>query len=121
MRYVCLGYVEEHQWDAIPPDRREALMAECRAYDEQLRHSGHIVAAEALQSARNAATLRWRDGKVLVSDGPFAGTQEQLGRIIVLEAVDLNHAIRLMSQYPGVRVGGCVEVRPVEANNAGHD
>ncbi len=121
MRYVCLGYVEEHQWDASPPDRREALMTECRAYDEQLRRSGHIVAAEALESARNAATLRWRDGKVLVSDGPFAGTQEQLGRIIVLEAVDLNHAIRLMSQHPGVRVGGCVEVRPVEANTAGHD
>ena len=67
---------------------------------------------EALQGPRNAATLRWQDGKVMVTDGPYAETKEQIGGILLLEARDLNHAIQLMSKHPGVRLGGPFEIRP---------
>ena len=88
-------------------------MDECFAYDCVLRESGHLVGGEVLQSARKATTLRWENGKVSITDGPYAETKEQLGGILVLEARDLNHAIQLMSKYPGVKAGP-FEIRPVE-------
>jgi hypothetical protein len=71
------------------------------------------VGGEALQSARNATTLRYRNGRVSVTDGPYAETKEQLGGILILEATDLNHAIQLMSKHPGVKAGP-FEIRPVQ-------
>jgi hypothetical protein len=112
MKYICLGYMEERKWDAMSASEREACMEECFAYDDVLRRNGHFIGGEALQSVRNAATLRWQNGRVSVTDGPFAETKEQLGGILVLEARDFNHAIQLMSKHPGVRLGGCFEVRP---------
>ena len=115
MQYVCLGYMEENKWDALSDDEREAGMKECFAYDDVLKKNGHFLRGEALQSARNATTLRWRNGKVAVTDGPFTETKEQLGGRLVLEANDLNHAIQLMSKHPGVRLGACFELRPLDA------
>ena len=111
MKYICLGYMEEKKWDAMSESERNAMMDECFAYDDVLRKNGHIVGGEALQSARNATTLRWKNGKASVTDGPFAETKEQLGGILVLEAKDLNHAIQLMSKHPGVKAGP-FEIRP---------
>jgi hypothetical protein len=88
-------------------------MDECLAYDDVLRQNGHFVGGDALQSARNARTLRWQNGKVLSTDGPYAETKEQLGGILVLEARDLDHAIQLMSKHPGVKAGA-FEIRPTE-------
>jgi hypothetical protein len=88
-------------------------MDRCFAYDEELRRGGHFVGGEALQDARNAATLKFRDGAVTVTDGPFAETKEQLGGILFLEARDLNEAIQLMSRHPGVRMGP-FEIRPAD-------
>ena len=113
MKYICLGYIEEKKWEAMPDDERNAMMDDCCAYDDELRKNGHFVGGEALQSAHNAITLRWRNGKVVVTDGPFAETKEQLGGLLVLEARDLNHAIQLMSKHPGVKAG-TFEIRPVE-------
>jgi hypothetical protein len=113
MKYICLGYFDEKNWEALSESERNALMDECFAYDDVLRQGGHFVAGEALQSARNAATLRYRNGKVSVTDGPFAETKEQLGGILILEATDLNHAVQLMSKHPGVKVGP-FEIRPAE-------
>lgn len=93
---------------------QEAFMNECLAYDEVLRKNGHIIGGEALQSVRTATTLRFRNGKISITDGPFAETKEQLGGIMMLEAEDLNHAIQLMSKHPSIRLGGCFEVRPAE-------
>jgi hypothetical protein len=92
---------------------RNTMMDECFAYDDVLRKNGHFVGGEALQSARNATTLRWRNGKVSITDGPYAETKEQLGGILILEATDLNHAIQLMSKHPGVKAGP-FEIRPAE-------
>jgi hypothetical protein len=92
--------------------QRKEMMDECFAYDDVLRSGGHIVGGEALGPARNAVTLRAKDGEVVVTDGPYAETKEQIGGILVLEANDLNHAIALMSKHPGVRLGGPFEIRP---------
>ena len=112
MRYICLGYAEEKKWDTMSESERNAMLDECFAYDDILRKNGHFAGGDALQSARNATTLRWQNGKVSVTDGPYAETKEQLGGILVLEARDLNHAIQLMSNHPGVKFGP-FEIRPV--------
>ena len=113
MKYICLGYYEEKKWETMPESERNTLMDECFAYDDELKKNGHFVGGEALQSAQNAITLRWRNGKAAVTDGPFAETKEQLGGLLVLEARDLNHAIQLMSKHPGVKAGP-FEIRPAE-------
>ena len=114
MKYLCLGYIDKKKFDALPETEREAMMAECFAYDAVLKKNGHFVRGEALQNPENASTLRWRNGKVMVTDGPYAETKEQIGGILVLEARDLNHAIQLMSKHPGVCLGGPFEIRPVD-------
>ena len=113
MKYICLGYMDPKKWETMSESEQNAMMDECFAYDDVLRKKGHFVGGEALQSARNAATLRWKNGKVSITDGPYAETKEQLGGILVLEAKDLNHAIQLMSQHPGVKAGP-FEIRQVE-------
>jgi hypothetical protein len=112
MRYICLGYIEEKKWVTMSESERNAMMDDCFTYDDVLRKNGHFAGGEALESARNAITLRWQDGKVYTTDGPYAETKEQLGGILVLEATDLNHAIQLMSKHPGVKAGP-FEIRPV--------
>ncbi len=113
MKFICLGYMNETAWDSMTPPEREAWVEECFAYDDELRAGGHFVGGEALQSVRNGVTLRYQNGQVKVTDGPFAETKEQLGGILILEARDLNHAIALMSLHPGVRAGS-FEIRPSE-------
>ncbi len=113
MKYVCLGYMEPKKWETKSESERNAFIDECFAYDDVLRKTGHFVGGEALQSPQNATTLRFQNGKVSVTDGPYAETKEQLGGILILEAKDLNHAIQLMSKHPGVR-GGSFEIRPVD-------
>jgi hypothetical protein len=102
MKYICLGYIDEKRWETIPESERNALMDECFAYDDVLRKNGQFLGGEALQSAQNATTLQWKNGKLSITDGPYAETKEQLGGILVLEARDLNHAIQLMSKHPPV-------------------
>ena len=112
MKYICLGYMDEKRWDSMSDSERKAFMDECFIYDDELRKNGHFAGGEALQSVRSAATLRYKNGKVSITDGPFAETKEQLGGIMILEADDFNHAIQLMSKHPSIRMGGCFEVRP---------
>jgi hypothetical protein len=116
MKYLCLGYHDEQVWQALPADERQALIDESRAYEERLRRSGHCHSGIALHSAATAATLRFRGGRALVTDGPFAETKEQLGGFMILEASDLNQAIQLMSQVPCMRMGGSLEIRPINQN-----
>jgi hypothetical protein len=105
--------MDPKKWETMSESEQNAMMDECFAYDDVLRKKGHFVGGEALQSARNAATLRWKNGKVSITDGPYAETKEQLGGILVLDAKDLNHAIQLMSKHPGVKAGP-FEIRQVE-------
>jgi hypothetical protein len=111
MKYVCLGYMEAGKFEAMSEGERNAFVDACFAYDDVLRRGGHFAGGEALQPASAAVTLRFQGGRVMVTDGPYAETKEQLRGILILEAKDLNHAIQLMSQHPGVR-GGPFEIRP---------
>ena len=115
MKYVCLGFIDEQKFAAIPQEEAQRMMEECFAYDDELRRGGHFIGGEALDSVRNAVTLRMKEGAVEVTDGPFVETKETLGGILLLEARDLNHAIALMSKHPGVKMGP-FEIRP--ANEA---
>ena len=105
MKYLCLVYLDEKRLDELPDE-------DCVAYDTAIRKSGNCIASEALQSVQTATTVRVRNGKVSVTDGPFAETKEQLAGFYMIEARDLNEAIQLASKIPPARVG-CVEVRPV--------
>jgi len=113
MRFVCLGFHEEEAWTALAADERRAILEETRAYEARLRAAGHVVETMALQSSRSATTLRFQSGGVSVTDGPFAETKEQLGGFMVLEASSREQAIQLLSRLPCMRVGGSVEIRPI--------
>lgn len=113
MKFVCLGFITESKYMALSEAEGQRMMEECFAYDDELRRGGHFLGGEALQSARNAVTLRMKNASVDVTDGPYAETKEMLGGILLLEARDLNHAIALMSQHPGVKVGP-FEIRPAD-------
>jgi hypothetical protein len=113
MKYLCLVYsIEDSQQDPLSEDEQHRLNEEALAYDDELRRGGHFVHAEALQSIHTATTLRVRNGKVSITDGPFAETKEQLSGFILLEASDLNEALQLASRIPPLRFGA-IEVRPV--------
>lgn len=105
MKYLCLVYLDEQRLDELPD-------ADCVAYDTAIRASGHCLASEALQSVHTATTVRVRDGKVSITDGPFAETKEQLTGFYMIEARDLDEAIRIAADIPPARVG-CIEVRPI--------
>ena len=105
MKYLCLVYGEEKDIQSMPVD-------DCLAYDEAIRSSGHCIASEALQPVHTATTVRVRNGKVSVTDGPFAETKEQLAGFYLVEARDLNEAIQLAAKIPPASVG-CIEVRPI--------
>ncbi|QVL30729.1 hypothetical protein KIH39_17965 [Telmatocola sphagniphila] len=111
MKYVCLGFYDEARFAQIPPEEAQKMIEDCFAYDDELRRGGHFLGGEALDSARNAVTLRSKGGQVEVTDGPYVETKETLGGILLLEARDLNHAIALMSRHPGVKMGP-FEIRP---------
>jgi hypothetical protein len=112
MKYVCLGFYDEAKFAQLPPEDWQKMVEECFAYDDVLRRGGHFLGGEALDSARNAVTLRMKNGEVEVTDGPFVETKETLGGILVLEARDLNHAIALMSKHPAIKMGNPFEIRP---------
>jgi hypothetical protein len=112
MKYLCLIFIEEKKYGAMPQSEQDACVKEHLAYDDELRKSGHLIVTEALQSVKTATTVRVRGGKVSVTDGPFAETKEQLGGFYLIEARDLNDAIRVASKIPSARMGS-IEVRPV--------
>jgi hypothetical protein len=112
MRYLCLIYLDERKLDAFSSSEFDALVKESLDNDERMRESGHYVTSNALQSTQAATSLRMQDGHVSVTDGPFAETKEQLGGFILIEAQNLNDAIRVASRIPPGRLGG-IELRPV--------
>ncbi|MGE0227179.1 MAG: YciI family protein [Dehalococcoidia bacterium] len=111
MKYMLLIYSVETNREADHPDQN-ALMAEYMAYGEMLRRDGHFVAGDALQPTMTATTVRVRDGATATSDGPFAETKEQLGGYYLVEASDLDEAIKLAGQIPDAR-NGSIEIRPL--------
>ncbi|MCC6704088.1 MAG: YciI family protein [Thermomicrobiales bacterium] len=112
MKYICLVYQEEDCLSTLPPDERASWVSDVNSYVESLQESGHFIDAAPLQSPHSATTLRLRQGQVLISDGPYAETREQIGGYYLIEATDLNDAIRVASKMPQMRTG-TIEVRPL--------
>ena len=110
MKYICFGYLDVETWAKLSPGEQNAMVDQCFAYDDWLRKNGHWAGGEGLQGA---TTLSYQNGHVSVSDGPYAETKEFLGGLLILEAKDLNHAIQLVSNHPGIRMGRW-EVRPAQ-------
>ena len=105
MKYLCLVYLEDEKLRAVPDN-------ECLACGNGFRQSGVLVAAEALQPVQTASTVRIRNARMSVTDGPFAETKEQLAGFYLIEARDLNEAIQVAAKIPPAREGS-IEVRPV--------
>ncbi len=111
MRYMCL--ICANTWmERFSDAEAAAHYEEYREFTESLRGSGHLIGANRLQPPETAVTLRVRQGRVSTTDGPYAETKEQLGGYYLIEARDLNEAIRIAARIPGARYG-CVEIRPV--------
>jgi hypothetical protein len=105
MKYACLVYLDAENFSAVPDD-------ECMVYGKEIGESGHRLGGEALHPIETATTIRLRNGQVTVTDGPFAETKEHLAGFYLIEARDLNEAIRVASGIPPARVGS-IEVRPI--------
>ena len=112
MKYLCLIYESEQDWQNVSPAEGEAIMNEYFGFTENIKKNGKYLAGEALQPTSTATTVRVRNGKVSTTDGPFAETKEQLGGFYFIEATDLNDAIQVASKIPSARHGS-IEVRPV--------
>lgn len=113
MRFICLGYANTSKFQTMTEQEMKRLIDNCMAYDDVLRQGGHFAGGEALMTASQAKTLRFRIGSVHVTDGPYAETKEQIGGILILEAENLDHAVALMSKHPGVQMGP-FEIRPAD-------
>jgi len=113
MKYLCMVIVDEKKLHALSESELQALDGESLEYDEALRQRGHLLAAQALESVETATIVRVRNGKMTVTDGPFAETNEQIGGFLLIEAQDLNEAIQVAAKVPAIRLGG-IEVRPIK-------
>jgi len=113
MKYLCLAYEEEGVLNALSTDEWRELRDETIAYVDTLRASGRLVDARPLRSARTASTVRVRQGRAAVTDGPFAETKEQIGGYFLIEAATVEEARDIAAKWPSARFG-TIEVRPVE-------
>jgi len=117
MKYLVLAYGDRSKTERLTPAQFEALVEKAKGFDEELRNSGHLVSAESLEW--DSVCLRPRGGKTVTTDGPYLETKEQVGGLIVIEARDLNEALRVASLHPaatlGEELGWGIEVRPFAA------
>ena|SRR5882724_3648771 len=112
MRLLCLVSFEPHTLAALSPTEKAALTRNSLAYNDELTRNNHYITAEALQPAGTARTVRVRQGKALVTDGPFAETKEVVGGFILIEAADMNQALEIAAGIPLAKLGS-IEVRPI--------
>ncbi|MCG3120575.1 MAG: hypothetical protein ALAOOOJD_03336 [bacterium] len=113
MKYLCLAYEEESKLNGLSESEWKVLRTETLTYVDELKNGGYLIAAEPLQSVRTAATVRVRNGKVTITDGPFAETKETLGGFFLINAKDINEATQVAAKWPSARLGS-IEVRPIE-------
>ena len=113
MKYLCLVFIDEKQLEALTPAESQSLDDESLASDDQFRERGYLLAAQALEPVRSAATVRVRNGRPIITDGPFTETREQVGGFVLLEARDIDQAKALAAEIPVARMGA-IEIRPVK-------
>lgn len=111
MKFVCLGYIEPGKFESLSETEAGKVQDRCFEYDDSLREKGHFAGGDALEGPEMAKTLRCKDGEIVVTDGPYAETREQIGGILYLEADNMDHAVQLLRKHPGVMMGP-FEIRP---------
>ena len=118
MKYLCLAYYDEKKFETLTEADMATISRECGPLDEDLQRSGHLLEVGSLAATKDSVSLRPRNGKVTVTDGPYAETKEQLGSYCLIEARDLNEAIQVASKHPAARLnehlGWGIEIRPIE-------
>ena len=112
MRYLCLIYSDEKQWERASEAEWNTVMTEYNAFTDSIKKSGNYLGGEALEPTDTATSVRVRNGKSSTTDGPFAETKEQLGGFYLITAKDLNDAVHVASRIPGAKYG-TIEVRPI--------
>ena len=117
MKYLLMIYHEEKAWDSLTEAERQNVYAEYRQLSQELTTKGHFLGGSQLESVSTASSVRVRDGKALVTDGPFAETHEQLGGYFLIEAKNLDEALGIASRIPSARTG-TIEVRPLVERTA---
>lgn len=115
MKYLCLAYGDQAKMSKLTPAQFEELVAKCKLHDEELHRTGKFVTAHSLEW--DVASIRPKNGKPVVTDGPFVETREKIGGLVIIEARDLNEAISIASLHPaahlGEDLGWAIEVRPI--------
>jgi len=118
MKFLCLGYLNMEQFDALPEDRKSEILTKCFAQCRPFRATGKVVEEESLEHTSRAKTIRPRNGKPFVTDGPFIETKEQLGSFFIVEAENMDEAVEIASLHPaalfGEEYGFGIEVRPIQ-------
>ncbi|MBO0723696.1 MAG: YciI family protein [Blastocatellia bacterium] len=112
MKYMLLIYIDQQIWERVTEDERQQMLNESVKLAHEINSSGHYLASARLQPTSTATTVRIREGKRLMTDGPFAETREQMGGYYLIDAKDLEEAMSIAERIPGGRVGA-VEIRPV--------
>jgi hypothetical protein len=115
MRYLLQCCFDEKRWEAIPESQRDQIMRAYGEFLQSLDKGGQHLASAKLRSSSSATTVRSKEGKLVVTDGPFAETKEQLGGYHLIECRDLDEALSIAKRIPTIPFGGAVEVRPLEA------
>jgi hypothetical protein len=113
VRYMLLIYKDETWWDGLSEGEQDAIVQEAVDYSETRRGSGFYVAGERLQATPTATTVRVKDGRPLITDGPFAETKEQLAGYTILEAKNLDEALDFVARHPLTQAGLSIEIRPI--------
>jgi hypothetical protein len=116
MKYMLLTYLEEKAWLALSPEEQRAQMESCGPLIRKLVEQKKLLAGAPLHPTSTATTVRYRDGKRLLTDGPFAETREQLGGYTILEANNLDEAIAIATGIVGTSTMATIEVRPILEN-----
>lgn len=112
MQYLLLIYQSEKVWEGMSEADQGKLFGEYMQFTKDIAASGNLRGGEALQPVKTATTVRVKDGKVMTTDGPFAETREQLGGYYLIEAADLDEAVKIAAKIPDARTGS-IEVRPI--------
>lgn len=114
MKYLLMIYGEEKNWDGMSDAERGKIYGEYMQFSNEIKGEGKYVGGNPLKPTSTATTVRVRNGKQMVTDGPFAETKEQLGGYFLIEATDLDDAVKIAGRIPGAKMGS-IEVRPVLA------
>lgn len=121
MKFILLFQLDEKRWDELPEGERDRLMAACDRYAQEMVASGHARHCAVLQPSSTATTLRWQEGRRMITDGPFAETKEVLAGYQIIECRNLDEALEIAARFPPLQTGGSVEVRPVRAEGGRPD